>query len=43
MNTLGNIGGALSAIVVTYAADRYGWNSPFFITSAMCVIAAMLS
>jgi sugar phosphate permease len=42
MNTLGNIGGAVSAAVVTYAATRYGWNSPFIITSALCIIAAAL-
>jgi MFS transporter, ACS family, glucarate transporter len=42
MNTLGNLGGALSAIVVTYAATRYGWNSPFLITSALCIVAALL-
>jgi sugar phosphate permease len=42
MNTLGNIGGALSATVVTYAATRFGWNSPFIITSVLCVIAALL-
>jgi MFS family permease len=42
MNTLGNVGGAVSAIVVTYTATRYGWNSPFLITSALCIIAAIL-
>jgi sugar phosphate permease len=42
MNTLGNIGGAVSAFVVTYAATRYGWNAPFMITSALCLIAAIL-
>jgi sugar phosphate permease len=42
MNTLGNLGGAISATVVTYAASRYGWNSPFLITSALCLIAAVL-
>jgi sugar phosphate permease len=42
MNTLGNIGGAISAAVVTYAATRYGWNSPFMITSALCIVAAIL-
>jgi sugar phosphate permease len=42
MNTLGNIGGALSAAVVTWAATRYGWNSPFLITSVLCLIAAIL-
>ena len=28
--------------VVTYAATRYGWNAPFFITSGLCLIAALL-
>src|SRR5579863_1510068 len=42
MNTLGNVGGAMSAFVVTWAATRYGWNAPFFITSALCLIAAVL-
>jgi sugar phosphate permease len=42
MNTLGNVGGAMSAAVVTYAATRYGWNAPFLITSVLCVIAAVL-
>jgi MFS family permease len=42
MNTLGNIGGAISAAVVTYAATRFGWNAPFFITCVLCLIAAVL-
>jgi sugar phosphate permease len=42
MNSLGNLGGAISAFVVTWAASRYGWNSPFLLTSALCVIAALL-
>jgi MFS family permease len=42
MNTLGNLGGAISAAVVTYTATRYGWNAPFFITTVLCVIAAVL-
>lgn len=42
MNTLGNLGGALSSFVVTWAATRYGWNSPFLLTSALCLIAALL-
>jgi sugar phosphate permease len=42
MNTLGNIGGAMSAAVVTYTASRYGWNAPFFITSVLSVAAAIL-
>ncbi len=42
MNTLGNIGGALSATVVTYAVKGYGWTAPFLVTSVLCVIAAAL-
>ena len=42
MNTLGNVGGALSAIVVTRAVAYFNWNAPFLITSALCLIAAGL-
>jgi sugar phosphate permease len=42
MNTLGNIGGAVSSTVVTYFASSYGWNAPFFVTVALCLIAAAL-
>ncbi|MBI3668052.1 MAG: MFS transporter [Acidobacteria bacterium] len=43
MNTLGNIGGALSAVVIGYLATRLGWNWPFLVASAMCLIAAALA
>ena len=42
MNTLGNVGGALSAIVVTRAVMYFNWNAPFLITSGLCIIAAVL-
>ena len=42
MNSLGNLGGALSAPVVTNLATRLGWNVPFYTTSALCVIAVLL-
>jgi sugar phosphate permease len=42
MNTLGNIGGAMSATAVTYLARAYGWNAPFLLTSVLCLIAAAL-
>jgi MFS transporter, ACS family, glucarate transporter len=42
MNTLGNVGGAISATVVTYAATHYGWHAPFFITSVLSIAAAIL-
>jgi sugar phosphate permease len=42
MNSLGNLGGALSALVVTYLAARFGWSMPFYLTAALCVTAALL-
>ena len=42
MNMFGNIGGAISATVVTYTAAHYGWNVPFLITAVLCLIAAVL-
>jgi sugar phosphate permease len=42
MNTFGNIGGAISSTVVTYMATLYGWNAPFMMTAALCLIAAAL-
>jgi len=42
MNTLGNIGGALSSTVVTYLVRGYGWNTPFFVTVGLCLAAALL-
>ncbi len=42
MNSIGNLGGAMSAAVVTYTAAKFGWNIPFLITSLLCVIAAAL-
>ena len=42
MNTFGNIGGAISSTVVTYTATQYGWNAPFMMTAALCLIAAAL-
>jgi sugar phosphate permease len=43
MNTLGNLGGALSAVVIGYLATHLGWNSPFLVASALCAIAALLA
>src|SRR5260370_5390121 len=43
MNTLGNIGGALSAVVIRYLATNLGWNWPFLVATAMCAIAPLLS
>ena len=42
MNTLGNVGGAISSTVVTYMVRDYGWNAPFFVTVGLCLAAAAL-
>jgi sugar phosphate permease len=42
MNMFGNMGGAISSTVVTYAATLYGWNAPFIMTIALSLIAAAL-
>jgi sugar phosphate permease len=43
MNTLGNLGGAFSAVVVGYLATYLGWTYPFIVSSALCVLAAVLA
>jgi MFS family permease len=43
MNTLGNLGGALSSVVIGYLATKMGWNWPFLVASAMCLAAALLA
>ncbi len=43
MNTLGNLGGALSAVMVGYLATNYGWTVPFIVASGCCVVAAVLA
>jgi MFS family permease len=43
MNTLGNMGGALSAVIIGYLATHLGWNWPFLVASALCAIAALLA
>lgn len=42
MNTLGNLGGACSALVVTNLVLHFNWNAPFFLTCVLCLIAALL-
>jgi MFS transporter, ACS family, glucarate transporter len=42
MNTCGNIGGAVSATVLGYLVQSYGWNVPFVVASGLCVTAAAL-
>jgi sugar phosphate permease len=43
MNTLGNLGGALSSVVTAYLATHLGWNWPFLAASFMCITAAIIA
>jgi sugar phosphate permease len=43
MNMLGNIGGALAAVVIGYLSTLYGWNLAFLTASVLCIIAAVLA
>lgn len=42
MNTAGNIGGAISTLVLGYLVRDYGWNVPFFVAAAFCTLGAIL-
>ena len=42
MNMCGNIGGAISPALLAYLVKGYSWNVPFFVTSALCVIGALI-
>jgi MFS family permease len=42
MNTLGNLGGAVSAVLTGYLATVFGWTVPFLVSSLLCGIAAWL-
>jgi sugar phosphate permease len=43
MNTLGNLGGTLSSLLIGYLATSFGWTVPFIVSSVMCGAAALLS
>ena len=42
MNMFGNIGGAITPTVVAYLTTGYGWNVPFVLGSALCVVGALI-
>jgi MFS transporter, ACS family, glucarate transporter len=42
MNMCGNIGGAISPMLLAYLVRGYGWDVPFLVASALCLIAAAL-
>jgi MFS transporter, ACS family, glucarate transporter len=39
MNTFGNLGGAISPVLLGYLLGGYGWNVPFTISAILCVVA----
>jgi sugar phosphate permease len=43
MNTLGNLGGAVSAVMTGYLATIFGWTVPFLVSSLLCLVAAVLA
>ena len=43
MNMLGNMGGALAAVVIGYLATNQGWNTALLVASPMCLMAAILA
>ena len=43
MNTLGNLGGAVSAVMIGYLATLFGWTVPFVVSSCFCGVAALLA
>lgn len=42
MNTCGNLGGTISPVLIAYLVKGYGWDVPFLLASALCVVAALL-
>jgi sugar phosphate permease len=43
MNTFGNLGSALSPVLLAYLVGMYGWNMPFLVCACLCVGGALLS
>src|SRR4051812_42735425 len=43
MNTFGNLGSALSPVLLAYLVGMYGWNTPFLVCAVLCVGGAALS
>jgi MFS transporter, ACS family, glucarate transporter len=42
MNTWGNLGGAISAVMVGYLATLFGWTSPFIMACLLCLLSAFV-
>lgn len=42
MNSVGNIGSAISPALLAYLVTGYGWNVPFLVASALCVVGLLI-
>jgi MFS transporter, ACS family, glucarate transporter len=42
MNTAGNIGGAISPILLAYLVESFGWDLPFLVAAGLCLLGAIL-
>jgi sugar phosphate permease len=42
MNTFGNLGSAISPVLLGYMVRLYGWSVPFVVSSILCVVAIAL-
>ncbi len=42
MNTFGNLGSAISPVLLGYMVRLYGWSVPFVVSSILCVVAVFL-
>jgi len=43
MNTFGNLGSAASPVLLAYLVGRYGWNTPFLVCAALCVVGGLFT
>lgn len=43
MNTFGNLGSAVSPVLLAYLVGVYGWNVPFLVCAVLCVAGAGFS
>ncbi|MBV9505550.1 MAG: MFS transporter [Acidobacteriia bacterium] len=42
MNSVGNIGAAISPALLAYLVTGYGWNVPFLVASGLCVVGMLI-
>src|SRR6202049_2485082 len=43
MNTFGNLGRAVSPVLLAFLVGMYGWNMPFLVCTLLCIVGALLS